>query len=400
MNKSIIVAKREFIRLIRSKWFRVFFLLPLIIVALIYIFLTFTPGGISLFKEKKKTIGLVDRSTEIIHFLKDTENFKFVIADSTQAFDSVMVGSFDGFLIIPENPDSNSSIYYSRTASDISRLRNTLSSAAFKWRLKKRGLSVSLAEKLNRKVDITTKKISEKGSKGSGIELFVFGMFMVVFLYMFIIMASQIMARSAVEEKLNGMIELIISDISPTKLLFGKFLGVTAAVVLLLVAWLVVVMTFMGNALFFINRSIDISIPKGILFYFIGAFIFGYTLYTSIILLSVSAVNSEQEVNNAMGVGVLIILIPYFLSFLLIKDKPDSIVSVVSSLIPFFTPLIMPLRLSISTVPLWQIIGSFVLLFGTAWAFLILAGKVYRISMLMVGEPLRLSRIFQLLRKK
>ncbi|MCK4225601.1 ABC transporter permease, partial [candidate division WOR-3 bacterium] len=220
------------------------------------------------------------------------------------------------------------------------------------------------------------------------------------FLYMFILLASQLMARSAVEEKLNGMIELIISDISPMGLLSGKLLGVTASVLLLVFVWLFAGFAFMGNAVFFINQSIDISLPAGVLFYFIGAFAFGYILYTSFILLFVSSVTSEQEVNQAMSAGVAVILIPYFLSFFWVMENPNSTVSAVASLIPFFTPLIMPLRLSISNVPFWEIILSITLLAFSAWGMLLLAGKVYRISMLMVGKPLRLKEVLRLIRMK
>ena len=152
--------------------------------------------------------------------------------------------------------------------------------------------------------------------------------------------------------------------------------------------------------MFFINRTIDISLPLGVIFYFVFAFLFGYVLYTSFILLFVSTVTSEQEVNQAMSVGVMLILIPYFLAITLVKDNPGSIVSVISSQIPFFTPLIMPIRLSISNVPMWEILLSIIILTLSAWGILMLAGKIYRVSMLMVGKSLRLKEIFRLIKMK
>jgi len=216
---------------------------------------------------------------------------------------------------------------------------------------------------------------------------------------MFIILTSQLMARSVIEEKLNGIIELIISDITPQKLLFGKFLGISVTVLLLLAIWGLIGITFLNYPLLFLSHSLDFSLSLGVILYFLFAFIFGYTLYTFFIILFVSTVNSEEEVNQALTAGIIIILIPYFLSFFWVMQNPSSIVSVISSLIPFFTPLIMPLRLAISTVPLWQSIVSVFLLVLTLWIIILLAGKVYRLSMLLVGKPLNFREVYNLLRK-
>jgi len=403
VRKVFVITKREFLKYVRSKWFRAFFILPFLGIGIIFLISSFTPeGGLraAYGEEKAEKIGVIDHSTRLLPYLVNAEDYQFIEMDSLVAFDMVMAGDIEGFLIIPGDSDLYNPIYYSRNISiETDKLSGPLNTAALKLSLEEKGLDASLADELNRRVRITPRKITETGEKG-GEELVVLGFIMVISLYMFIVLASTLMARSAVEEKLNGMIELIISDISPSGLLFGKLLGVTASVFLLVVVWILVGITLMGNAIFFINRTIDISLPAGVLVYFAGAFIFGYTLYTSFILLFVSSVTSEQEVNQSMSAGIVILMIPYFLSFFWVIENPGSIVSVVSSLIPFFTPLVMPLRLSISTVPFWEIILSIALLAAAAWGILILAGKVYRISMLMVGKPLRLREIFRLIKMK
>lgn len=403
MDKVFVITRREFLKYVRSKWFRFFTILPLVSMGLIYLVSLMMPEGgfgAGLKEEKIKQIGVIDYSESLIYFLEDTEHYQFIEMDSIEAIDKTFAGDIDGFVIIPVDSDSLQAVYYSRSLKvNMGGLEDALGMAAFKGKLKEKGLDVSLAEELRKGIDITPQKITEKGGKG-GEELLALGIGMVIFLYMFIILASQLMARSAVEEKLNGVIEVIISDISPSRLLLGKFLGVTTAIILMILIWIIVGSTFMGNSLFFINKTIDISLPVGILLYFAAAFIFGYTLYASFVLMFVSTVNSEQEVNQAMSAGVILVLIPYFLTLFWIVKKPSSLVSVISSFIPFFTPLVMPMRLSISTVPLWEIILSIVLLAVAAWGTLFLAGKVYRVSMLMVGKPLRLKEVFRLMRKK
>ena len=403
MDKVFVITRREFLKYVRSKWFRFFTILPLVSMGLIYLVSSMMPEGgfgAGLKEEKIKQIGVIDYSESLIYFLEDTEHYQFIEMDSIEAIDKTFAGNIDGFVIIPVDSDSLQAVYYSRSLKvNMGGLEDAFGMAAFKGKLKEKGLDISLAEELKKGIEITPQKITEKGGKG-GEELLALGIGMVIFLYMFIILASQLMARSAVEEKLNGVIEVIISDISPSRLLLGKFLGVTTAIILMILIWIIVGSTFMGNSLFFINKTIDISLPVGILLYFAAAFIFGYTLYASFVLMFVSTVNSEQEVNQAMSAGVILVLIPYFLTLFWIVEKPSSLVSVISSFIPFFTPLVMPMRLSISTVPLWEIILSIVLLAIAAWGTLFLAGKVYRVSMLMVGKPLRLKEVFRLMRKK
>jgi ABC-2 type transport system permease protein len=359
------------------------------------------PEGFSNLKDKETyKIGIVDHSKEISNYLESTEKYKLIQMDSVEAVEQMWGKNIKGFIVIPQNPDSGEIIYYSSSLNlELWPLREILRKGTIKLKLKERGLNLAFADELSKGINLIPKKITERSEKSSGGEMLLVGLFMVVFLYMFIILASQLMARSVIEEKLNGIIELIISDITPQKLLLGKFLGISVTVLLLLAVWGLIGITFLSYPLLFLGHSLDFSLSLGVIIYFLFAFIFGYTLYTFFIILFVSTVNSEEEVNQALTAGIIIILIPYFLSFFWVMQNPSSVVSVISSLIPFFTPLIMPLRLAISTVPLWQSFVSVFLLILTSWFIILLAGKVYRLSMLLVGKPLKFREVYRLLRK-
>lgn len=399
MNKSLIVAKKEFLKYIRNKWFRVFMAFPVIGIGVLFFISSFAPEKLK--HDKVDRIGVVDLSGEIGEYLENTEKYELAKMDSVEAVKALREESVKGFIVIPRNPDSGKFTYYSNSLDlELWGLKEILRKASVKTELKKRGLDVSLADELSRGINLISKKITERGGGSSGKELMFAGTFMVIFLYMFILLSAQLMAKSAVEEKLNGIIELIISDITPKQLLLGKFLGVTAAVISLLAIWGIIGITFLNYPFLFLSQSFDLSLPSGVVVYFLLAFVFGYTLYTFFVLLFVSTVNSEDEVNQALTAGVILLLIPYFLSFFWVMQNPSSTVSVIASFIPFFTPLVMPLRLAISTVPLWQSIFSAALLILTSWIVVILAGKIYRISMLLVGKSLKLREVYRLIRKR
>lgn len=399
MNKSLIVAKKEFLKYIRNKWFRVFMVLPIIGICVLIFISFFAPEGFN--KDEVYKIGVVDLSQEISEYLESTEKYELTQMDSVEAIKAVKEENIKGFILIPQNPDSGEFSFYSSSLHlELWPINEILRKASIKSELKERGIDLSLAEELSKGINLVPKKITERGEESSGGELMLVGIFMVVFLFAFIILSSQLMAKSAVEEKLNGIIELIISDITPQNLLFGKFLGITAILLLLFFIWGLIGVIFLNYPLLFLSHSLNISLPFGVIIYFLFAFIFGYTIYTFFILLLVSTVNTEDEVNQALTVGAILILIPYLFCFLWVMRNPSSTVTIISSFIPFFTPLIMPLRLAISTVPLWQSIVSVFLLILTSWIIILLAGKVYRISMLLVGKPINLREVYKLLKKK
>lgn len=399
MNKIWLIAKREFVKLYRSKWFKFILILPLIGIGVLLLISRAEEKEMTekLKKEEVIKIGIVDYTDKFEKYLSNDKRYKFIKTDSLNAFDGLMGGELEGFATIHERNNRFNTTYYSRKiAMELTVLETYLNRAFLKWKLSSRGLDVNLAEEIEEKLSISSQKLTREGEKGGG-ELIGAGFIMVISLYLFILMASQLMARSAVEEKLNGMIEILISDITPVRLLTGKFLGITGAIISLILIWTLVGVTFLDNAIYIINRTINFSIPPGIILYFSTAFVLGYILYTTFIMIFVSTVSTEQEINQAMGAGVSLIMIPYFLSFFWVFENPASMVSVVSSLFPFFTPLVMPLRLSISSVPEWEILLSILLLLIFSGITVILAGKAYRISMLMVGKPLKIREIFRIL---
>jgi ABC-2 type transport system permease protein len=69
-----------------------------------------------------------------------------------------------------------------------------------------------------------------------------------------------------------------------------------------------------------------------------------------------------------------------------VASDPDSTLSVVSSMFPLFTPMLMPVRMAVLDVPLWQILGSIVLMALTFMVLMWLSARIYRVGMLMYGK--------------
>jgi ABC-2 type transport system permease protein len=110
-----------------------------------------------------------------------------------------------------------------------------------------------------------------------------------------------------------------------------------------------------------------------------------------------SAVDQESDAQQLQTVITLPIIIPIlFIQYIL--SNPDGTLSVVLSLIPFFSPILMMVRIATTNVPIWQVIASVLLILVTFWGCLVMASKIYRIGILMYGKKPTFKDLFKWLR--
>ena len=101
----------------------------------------------------------------------------------------------------------------------------------------------------------------------------------------------------------------------------------------------------------------------------------------------------------AMGIVTWIAaLVMFFPVFWMVLNDPDSPLSVVASLIPFFTPLLMLLRLAVKEPPFWQVLLGYVLTVGLTWGMVWVSARIYRVGILMYGKKPSLPEIWRWIR--
>jgi ABC-2 type transport system permease protein len=91
---------------------------------------------------------------------------------------------------------------------------------------------------------------------------------------------------------------------------------------------------------------------------------------------------------------VMCLVVPMMLTFFFV-NRPDSTAAVVISMIPIFTPMVMYMRISLLTPPIWQIGLSILLMLGTIWLFFKGTAKIFRIGVLMYGKRPTIPEIFR-----
>ena len=133
------------------------------------------------------------------------------------------------------------------------------------------------------------------------------------------------------------------------------------------------------------------------IFFFVAYFIFGFLVYSSIAAALGAMTNSEQELQQ-LNMFLVLPLAFCMLMLFVIVPAPNSTLAQVVSLIPFCSPLLMNFRISLTTVPAWQIGLSFALMTLTILAILWVASRIYRVGILMYGKKPNLPEILRWLK--
>jgi ABC-2 type transport system permease protein len=269
-------------------------------------------------------------------------------------------------------------------------------------RLKAQGFDPALMARLQDIPDLETLRVSEgaKEAKDEG-GTFIAGYLTGFIIYMSLLLYGQTIMRSVIEEKGTRIIEVLVSSIKPYDLLLGKVLGNAAAALLQVTVWAIIfgLLATVGvtAAQAYMGDSFHFSISPYLFIYFILYYLFGFLIYSTLYAAVGATVDQESDAQQASMPIMILVMIPIF-SMMGVIQSPSSTTSVILSLIPFFSPILMMGRIFSETPPFWQIALSFVLMAATFFGVLWLAARVYRVGILMYGKRFTPKEIMRWLR--
>ncbi|HEY7417591.1 MAG TPA: ABC transporter permease [Ktedonobacteraceae bacterium] len=214
-----------------------------------------------------------------------------------------------------------------------------------------------------------------------------------------------IVATGVAEEKSSRMMEILVNAATPFQLLAGKVMGIGAACLTQMGCTVVVgiaallLQTPLQAALFgahaggFSQSLSGVSIPFYLLFllYVLLAFFLYAILYAGL----GAMVRRQEEVQNATMLPVLLVTSGYLLFFLTVAS-PDATVTKVLSYIPFWTPILMLMRLAVGTVAWWEVVVTVALMLVAILACTWFAARLYRYGVLMYGQRPGLGQMMKL----
>lgn len=296
--------------------------------------------------------------------------------------------------------------YHAETLSNVVTLevlKSRLGTVLREWRLRADGLDAAKIAELVRPVDLDTARISATGSRaeqGIGGFMLAFGLCFV--LYMVILIYGQQVMQGVLEEKSSRVIEVIASAIRPTELMAGKLAGICLVALTQLAIWVVAALVLttpaiLGAWLTLPAGTVLPEVPAAVLVHLFVLFLLGFLLYSSLYAMIGASFNSVQEAQQFAAVAVVFI-VPPLLFIMPILNDPDSTLAVSMSLFPFFTPLVMMLRIAAKMPPTWQIVVAYSLCLGAIAGMIWLCARVYRVGILMYGKKPTLQEIARWIR--
>jgi len=301
----------------------------------------------------------------------------------------VVDGHLDGYLYLaPDALLTSKAEYFGKNVSNVMDLRlveQSAESALMQHRLAGEGLDGARVKAVTRKLDLRTVRLTASGEREDRGASFFLALMLLTLLYMTVPMWGAAIMNGVIEEKSNRVVEVIVSSIPTSYLFAGKLLGVGGAGLTQVSVWM---LTMAGFGAYGAAAAGGMPMPELsplLLGSFVVFFLLGYFLYGALYAGVGSAVNTQQEAQS-LAFPVMMPLVLGFVFFPAVLGSPDSPFSVTLSLIPFFTPMLMFLRITAVTPPMWQIALSIVLtlatVIGVTWA----ASRVYRVGILMYGK--------------
>ncbi len=270
-------------------------------------------------------------------------------------------------------------------------------------RLKRAGLT---AESIDHVLSPTAVEIEplrvEDGPAGLRQALgFVFAMA----LYVMFIVYGQMIARGVLEEKTSDIVEILVSSLRPWEMMLGKILGIGAVGLSQVAIWVAVIgiasvlgMASAAPALAELGLDLSrVAFPWDLVVWSMVFFFTGYLLYSGVFAAAGAMVTSEQDIQQVLIPALIPIVLP-ILVLPAAMQTPDATWVVVMSLIPFFSPILMPMRVAASHVPLWQSLLAVALLLVTTYLLARAAGRIYRMGILMKGKRPNLPEFVRWLR--
>lgn len=403
-------------------------------------------------KEKTKTVGVVDESGIVMSFLKNSEQISFQDM-SSEPLDTVKARladlGLDGVLSISKI-DEQKNLQASFTSVKpvgmgvTATMSRYIDDALEDYRIRSYDIDglEEIVNSVKADVPIRTFVLDEKGGEKvseSGVNS-ILSMVLGIFIFLFITMFGSMVMTAVVEEKTSKVVEVLISSVKATELMFGKIIGVALVALTQFFLWIVLSIVLLSAGMGIIApkmmdtvdaQSIVAGLPEGtnqfdamtavlsqsdselgdvmgtlaglnigqLVLYFIVFFVLGYLLYASLFAaIGSAAVDNENDTSQLQMPVTIPLMIAYFIA-LYAYNAPDSAVALWGSMIPFTSPIVMLARIPFG-VPGWQILLSIGLLVVTTIACAYLSAKIYKVGVLMYGKKTTFKDLWKWLKQK
>jgi ABC-2 type transport system permease protein len=425
MSKIPLIIRREYFNRIKNKTFLILTFLAPVFYGLLLVLPILTAN----LGKQKKEILLDDCSGLFAHHLGDNHFASFKPVNLPYADVPKLLNAKEGAEYVLYIPDSLN-IYHPAGVQLLSRrnvgagfqefVDSALSGRIKELKMERMNIARNRLDSLTTKVDVQLRTVTARGVQtSSSVATTIAAVIGGFLIYIFIFLYGGLVLRGVQEEKQNRIVEIIISSVKPFELMIGKILGIALVGLTQFIIWIVLTLVFTTLSAVFIggigHQAAQVAAQTGqsgggevfqhilaaintlniplliimFIFYFFG----GYLLYSSMFAAFAAAVDTQTDIYQFMfplslPIVVSISMIPGII------DNPDSSLAVWLSIIPLTSPVIMMARLPFIE-PGWQLFLSVVLLIAGFLLSTWLAGRIYRVGILLYGKKTTYKEILR-----
>ena len=448
-NIKTIITREYMTRVKKKSFLLITFLGPIFFAAIAVL-----PSIIMFMAEDKgKQIAVIDNSGIVLEKLTDSQAVSYVDYTGSDA-DSVKSNlssiGLDALVVVsPLDTVARSVSVAAYSESPLSvdlkeRISSQVDEAVEEYRiaLYDVGDLKQIMQDVKSDISISTYTLGEDGEeKISSSEVYmIISLILSMIIYFFIAMFSGLVMQSVIEEKASRVVEVLVSSVKATELMFGKIIGVACVALTQFLLWIVLTVVLVSGISAFVGLDSMMSDPAQteqmmdmagqmggvdmeqmtavaqdgelgavlstlkdinygqMIFGFMIYFVLGYLLYASFFAAIGSAVENEADTQQLQMPVTIPLMIGFFIAFYAFK-APDSAVVFWGSMIPFTSPIVMLARIPFG-VPMWELALSIAILVGTFVACGWASAKIYQIGILMFGKKTTFKDLWKWLKQK
>lgn len=403
------VIRREYMQRVRSKWFIASTVIaPVFMIGLMVVPAYFAAQG----EETERTLAVVDGTNvlyeriapkleEAGYEMREVRWHSDVVTELRQSAADGVIGAF--IMVDELTLETGEAILYTTARPNPIRqvtLRSAISRAALEFQLQQQEVDV---DALLSGGELRIEMLNDSVTGGDDPQFFVayMGSFL---LYMVILIYAISVMRATLEEKTSRIVEVIISSMKPWHLMLGKIIGVGAVSMTQMGIWLLVGgLAFVSGLPMLIAAQPELAelstirdaMPGvGMIALFVGFFVFGFFMYSGLYAAVGAMCNSDEEAQQAQFPVLLLLVIPIVMVVSVIEN-PSTPLSTGLSLFPLFTPILMWARVAGGGAPAAEVALSFVLMFLATLAIAWVAGRIYKVGILMAGKRPTVAELYR-----
>jgi ABC-2 type transport system permease protein len=216
-------------------------------------------------------------------------------------------------------------------------------------------------------------------------------------LYMSLLMIGSMMMSSVIEEKTSRVVEVLLSSLDSRDLLTGKILGTAITSVLQMLIWLSPLIVIISTTWFILPAEFIVSLKLSQILYFLLNYFIALITFLGLFASVGSIFENAQDAQQGVWPIMILVMIPFFIAIAMMEN-PENSIARIASMLPIASLIVMPARMSIVDIPLWQLSVSVLINIGTLLLIFMLAAKIYRTGIMMTGKKPKWSEVAKWIR--